>query len=92
MRQATQRIPLGTVVATRNALDAIPSSSILDALDRHENGDWGELSEQDRASNEEALILGERILSAYRTPSGARFWIITERDRSTTTVLLPEDY
>lgn len=54
-------------------------------------GDWGNLCEEDRLANERALREGERLLSAYETAGGVTFWIITERDRSATTVLLPED-
>lgn len=81
--------PLGAIVATASAVAEIP---ILAALDRHAAGDWGELCEEDRSANERALLDGERLLSSYETPGGATFWIVTERDRSVTTVLLPEDY
>jgi len=58
---------------------------------RHQEGDWGTVDEEDRATNDEAVQLGNRILSAH-TFKGAKVWIITERDRSATTVLLPEEY
>ena len=55
-------------------------------------GDWGELDEEDKKANDQALQTGERLLSAYRTANGTKFWIITEADRASTCVLLPEDY
>ena len=61
-------------------------------LDRHVKGDWGELDEEDRQANDDALIDGSRILSSYRLSNGTKIWIITEWDRSATTCLLPEDY
>jgi hypothetical protein len=61
-------------------------------LARHANGDWGELDEHDRRANEYALKHGLRVLSAYTLSSGEKIWIITEADRSTTTILLPEEY
>jgi hypothetical protein len=59
---------------------------------RHVSGDWGELDDEDKQSNEEALKDGSRLLSAYLDRNNVKFWIITEADRSATTVLLPEDY
>jgi hypothetical protein len=59
---------------------------------RHMNGDWGELSNEDKAENELSVKEGFRILSSYRDRNNIKFWIITETDRSATTVLLPEDY
>jgi len=63
-----------------------------EALQRHVAGDWGELDEEDKKANDGALQTGERLLSAYQSATGTKFWIITEADRSVTTVLLPEDY
>jgi hypothetical protein len=62
------------------------------ALQRHVTGDWGELCPEDIEANEQALLNGARLLSAYRSAKGVKFWIITEWDRSVTTILLPEDY
>lgn len=85
------KFPLGRVVATANALAAIEKKDIHRGLLLHASGDWGDICDEDRAANEEALILGNRLLSVYHF--GAKpFWIITEADRSATTVLLPEDY
>ena len=85
-------LELGQVVATQGVLREIPSSSIYTALRRHSQGDWGEVCEDDWQLNDYALACGERIISSYRSPDGRKFWIITEWDRSCTTVLLPEEY
>jgi len=65
---------------------------ILHALARHVTGDWGDLDEEDCRANDESVRVGSRILSAYVDPHKTRFWIITEADRSSTTILLPEEY
>ena len=65
---------------------------MLDTIHRHSIGDWGELDDEDKAENELSLKEGFRILSSYTDRNGTKFWIITEADRSSTTVLLPEDY
>ena len=82
--------PLGLVVATPGALDL--SINFYSYLRRHQCGDWGDLDAQDKAENNFSVQNGFRILSAYHTPEGAKFWIITEADRSATTVLLPSEY
>lgn len=89
---ATPKFPLGRLMATPNALNSVPDGEIQCAIVRHHCGDWGDVCPGDRAANEAALIEGSRLFSVYRTPSGRKFWIITEWDRSLTTVLLPEDY
>lgn len=86
------KFPLGRLVSTPNALQSIPHPELLAALHRHATGDWGEVDEHDRKENELSLKEGFRLLSVYRTSHGIKFWIITEADRSVTTVLLPEDY
>ena len=83
---------LGRIVATPNALAKLTQEDILLALQRHQAGDWGDVDEADREANERALLEGTRLLSVYSSAAGVKFWIITERDRSVTTVLLPEDY
>jgi hypothetical protein len=85
------KFSLGQVVITPNALEKLKSDDILNALKRHIVGDWGELDDEDRQTNDEALQSGDRLLSAYRS-GGTKFWIITESTREVTTVLLPEDY
>lgn len=83
---------MGHVVITSNANANLDRPSVFDALRRHENGDWGSLCEDDRRENESALNEGRRLLSAYVDSTGVAFWIITECDRSVTTILLPDDY
>jgi len=81
-------VPLGQLVATPTAILAITPEEAQQALDRHVMGDWGELNEEDKKANDLALQTGERLLSAYRTANGTKFWIITEADRSVTNVEL----
>jgi hypothetical protein len=85
-------VSLGQTVATPAALDVLTRPDIVAALRRHSAGDWGEVDADDRAANDAALQTGERLLSVYRSANGTTFWVITEADRSVTTVLLPEDY
>jgi hypothetical protein len=70
----------------------VDMADIMAATLRHASGDWGELDQEDLDANERSLRDGSRLLSAYRSKNGVRFWIITEADRSVTTALLPEDY
>ena len=92
MMAVNPRFPLGRLVATPNAINALGHDDTVNALNRHLSGDWGVLCEEDRKANDRALVEGTRILSVYHSVSGVKFWIITEADRSATTVLLPEDY
>ena len=94
MSQAIPRFSLGQVVAMPGALAALNAASEtpLPYLARHAAGDWGDLDEDDRRMNDLAAKFDERILSAYTLTDGTRIWIITEADRSTTTLLLPEEY
>jgi hypothetical protein len=92
MLNMVRKFRLGRVVGTPRCLQAVAEHEILLALRWHISGNWGEISEEDKESNEQALKDGGRLLSAYRAASGVRFWIITEADRSVTTLLLPEDY
>jgi hypothetical protein len=87
--------PFGQLVATPGALEALrrnPSVGVWTYLSRHVTGDWGDLEAADKAENELSLREGFRLLSAYHLPDGTKVWIITESDRSVTTVLLPEEY
>jgi len=88
------RFPLGQVVATPGALEALAASgeSPTEFLNRHVTGDWGIVNDEDKQANEEALQHDARLLSAYRTTNGAKLWVITEADRSATTLLLPDEY
>ena len=92
MKTMTTTFPLGQLVITRNALDSLPSEEVHAAIARHASGDWGDCCKDDAAENELSLKEGFRIFSVYHTEAGTKFWIITEADRSLTTVLLPEDY
>jgi hypothetical protein len=86
-------LPLGKVVATPGALKLLleTGEDPFDYLARHATGDWGELCAFDRRQNEIALREGSRVFSSYDTPAG-KVWIITEADRSVTTILSPEEY
>ena len=87
------KFPLGSIYATPGALSSVPPDVGAEALLRHSRCDWGEICDDDRAENDRALKEGRRLLSAYRVrDDGQKFWIITEADRSVTTVLLPEEY
>jgi len=85
-------LSLGETVITRNALEQLNLDDVRIGLCRHGSCDWGEVCAEDAKSNEDALQTGCRVLSAYADRKGIKFWIITEADRSATTVLLPEDY
>ena len=89
----TAPLPLGRVLATPGALEVLGKDpgQPFDYLARHATGDWGDLCAFDRRQNGVALREGNRVLSSYETPAG-RLWIITEADRSATTILLPEEY
>jgi hypothetical protein len=85
------RFPLGRIVMTRNAADRLDAAAVQEALRRHASGDWGDICPEDACQNELSLKEGLRLMSVYG--SGERkFWIITEADRSVTTVLIPDDY
>jgi hypothetical protein len=86
------KFDLGRLVATPNALSALSHDDILAGISRHIQGDWGSLDADDKKANDDALEHGTRLLSSYTSVAGVKFWIITEADRSSTTVLLPEDY
>lgn len=92
MKRSCPRVLLGSVVATAAALRVLDHPDMLSALQRHQACDWGLVGAEDWAANDRALIEGSRLLSAYDSSTGVRFWIITEWDRSLTTLLLPEDY
>jgi len=83
------RFELGRIVATPGALALDVDLAVL--LARHHGGDWGDLGAFDRCENDRALKHGERLFSAYETPAG-KVWIVTEWDRSSTCILLPEEY
>lgn len=84
------RFPLGRTVATSGAVAL--KIDLGRYLFRHHCGDWGDLCDEDRKSNEDALIHGDRILSSYKLPDGHKIFIITEWDRSSTCIMLAEEY
>jgi hypothetical protein len=91
------RVPLfslGMVVGTQGAVDALEEAGQgpQEFLDRHVRGDWGDVPEADKHENDFSLLHGFRILSAYTTNAGERIWVLTEADRSATTILLPDEY
>ncbi len=98
----TPLFPLGATHATPAALDAIKEAAeatgtvtallVYQLLHRHSSGDWGTVCAEDAAANGRALTDGLRILSAYVIAGNVKIWIITEWDRSSTTILLPSDY
>ncbi len=85
---------LGHILATPGALAALQKAGQEpgDFLKRHVACDWGDLSDEDHNENDSSLENGFRLLSSYRTNAGDKLWIITESDRSATTLLLPEEY
>lgn len=85
-------IELGALLITPRAQETIDPADVFEAIQRHSMGDWGDLCDEDRRENEVSIQNGFRVLSAYSDRRGAKFWIITEADRSSTTVLLPDDY
>ncbi len=87
-------MPLGRVLATPGALRALALAGAhgADFLTRHASGDWGDVDAHDWAANDRALLTDERLLSAYVLPNGERLWIITEADRSASTLLMRDEY
>ncbi|MDX1926244.1 MAG: type I restriction endonuclease subunit M [Pirellulaceae bacterium] len=84
-------LEMGQLCITRSVMKRVLPVEVEYALDRHRVGDWGLVCDKDKVANWHALILGLRILSLYRASNGTEFWIITEADRSVTTILLPEE-
>jgi hypothetical protein len=93
-RRRSTNLPLGRLVSTPGAIAALAKAGQdpLELIKRHRAGDWGEVAQEDSAANSRAVDQGERILSPYRIKGGVKPWIITEADRSATTILLPEEY
>ena len=86
--------PLGRTVATPGALKTLEESGESPGffLSRHQRGDWGDVCKEDGRENEFSLLNNARLMSIYETAKGDKLWLITEADRSVTTILLPEDY
>ncbi len=85
---------LGQIVGTPGAIEALGQAEqeAIELLARHVTGDWGELDEEDKRENELSLKQGYRLMSAYTLDTGVEVWVITEWDRSVTTLLLPSEY
>ena len=86
------RFRIGHIVSTPNALAHLTQEDILLGIQRHQAGDWGDVDEDDRRENELSLQQGLRLFSVYHSAAGVKFRLTTEADRSSTTVLMPEDY
>ncbi len=86
------RFDLGRIVTTPGAREALTDDDTLKALVRHMSEDWGDLGEEDRRLNDDALECGDRLFSRFTSESGESFYVITEADRSVTTFLLPDEY
>lgn len=87
-----QKLELGAIVATQQIIETVDITEIQDALNRHVSGDWGEVCKEDKQMNDDALTLGNRVVSVYKSSEDVKFYIITEHDRSVTTALLPSEY
>lgn len=87
-----RQVPLGKTFISRNAKARLSPMDVFVALKRHGSGDWGIIDDHDREVNERALQGRGRLFSVFRSEAGDKFYVITEWDRSATTVLLPEDY
>jgi hypothetical protein len=89
-----KRFELGLATITPGALELLGSLEVspTELLERHASGDWGEIPSEDARENELALEHGFRVMSSYPLSGGLRVWVITERDRSLTTILLPAEY
>ena len=92
--KVTPQFSLGQILSTPGALELFEETgkNASTYLQRHQQGDWGELCDEDKESNNQALIDGSRILSSYQICNDEKIWIITESDRSATTILLPSEY
>lgn len=93
-RHENPKFVLGQIVSTPGALEALDRTreGPFTFIARHVRGDWGDLDHEDRRENERSVDAGDRIFSAYHLKDGTKIWIITEADRSATTILLPEEY
>ena len=92
--QAVRLFALGIICITPGAIEALLKRDLRPEpfITRHANCDWGDLDDEDRKANREALLHGTRIFSSYKLDATQKLWIITEADRSATTILFPEEY
>jgi hypothetical protein len=93
----TVAINLGRLLMTRGVNDLVADDEafakfVMSSLTRHQRGDWGELTDEDKQENDLSLKAGYRVLSAYEAKGLTKVWIITEADRSATTILFPDEY
>jgi len=86
------KFEVGQLGITPGAQESIPMNEVQVALRRHASGDWGKVCDEDKSQNEWALRNAARLMSVYESVSSETFWIITEADRSSTTILLPSEY
>jgi len=89
---STQKFPLGHLVATPATLESLEREEMFLAVARHASGDWGDCCTEDSMTNDCALEGGGRLFSVFHSKAGQKFWVVTEADRSVTTVLFPEEY
>ncbi|WP_009962631.1 hypothetical protein [Verrucomicrobium spinosum] len=86
------KFEMGGLSLTPGALNLLDPEEVLNSLNRHQRGDWGDCDHEDAQANDLALVEGTRVFSVYHDRRDQKFWIITEADRSMTTVILPEEY
>ena len=91
-REPMPMFSLGRIVLAESVSQTLLLHDIATALLRHARGDWGDVCAEDREANESALWDGLRLFSVYHDRKGVKFWIVTEADRNSTTVLLPDHY
>ena len=87
----TTTFPLGQLVMTPGAQTTFDEKTRAECLQRHAKGDWGDLDDEDKRSNDQSIRSGGRLMSSYDL-GDKQLWIITEADRTVTTLLLPEEY
>ena len=92
VKRIVAKFAVGQFCVTRGAAEQLHDDDVFKALVRHLDGDWGDVDEHDRQANDNALLFGGRLLSAYIDRRSTRYWIVTEADRSATAVLLPDEY
>lgn len=91
-RRVVAKFDVGQIRMTRGAATELYQEDVFEAFVRHIDADWGDLDESDWKLNDDALEFGSRLLSSYVDRNNKKFWIITEADRSATTILLPDEY
>jgi hypothetical protein len=86
------RFSLGEIILTEGASSKLSQTEIESGLHRHATGDWGEIDAECRQQNNKRVEIGGTLASIYKTAAGVKFYIITESERTATTILLPEEY